>query len=240
MSCVKSILALVCLASWASAAGINTDAAQPIGKGETASVTRLRYQQLENDIDRFLAQETIVYGVYKRLALLATLGYEWNSPGEDGFKDITVRGRFTFYFRNRKREALSFAGLLGGEIPVGEEPLGSPDGGVLTGLVFTFEKSGWRVDADVVFTFRPNANDTRRADVALVRILAENDERLWLGVIELNFSRDGDSDVLYVSPGVVYEFVGWKIEGSIQINVADDSKTPTPDFAVVFAVVHVF
>jgi len=238
---MRCVSALLLTASLAAAAGINTDAAQPIGKGEVASVTRLRYQDLENDVERYLAQQTLVYGVYKRLALLTTIGYEWNSPGEDGATDLSVRGRFTFYFNNRgKRQALSFAFLLGGEIPIGEEPIGSPDGGLITGLVFTWEKSGWRIDADAIGIFRPNANDKRRADVAIVRELAIDDYRIWLGVLEFNFERNGDNDVLFISPGIVYEFRGWKIEASFQINAIEDARGPVPDFAVVFAVVHVF
>ncbi|MHC4576148.1 MAG: hypothetical protein ACYTED_01960, partial [Planctomycetota bacterium] len=238
MSCVRLAAALLALAAGALASGINTNAALSAGKGQLVSRTRVRFSQLEADMERFLVQETLLYGATHRLSIIGTFGYLWNEPGPDGFTDLALRGRYKFFFRDEKRATLSFAAILGGEIPLGEEPIGSPDGGLRAGLVSTWERAGWRLDSDVIYSWRPHANDFWRADVALTRNLAETEKALWMLVGELNYRRVGNGDVLFLAPGVVYELRGWKLELSVQIRVAEDAPGPTEEFAVAFSVVR--
>ncbi len=231
---------LVVLASYAGAAGINSDSAIIAGEGQLVSKVTLRYQQLENDVDQYLTRATVLYGISHKISLIGTFGYTGNAPGPDGFQDFVLRGRFKIYGRDEKRATLTFSGIAGVEIPIGEKPIGTPDGGVLVGLVGTWERHGWRVDADVKLSIRPNAPDFWRGDVALINSFAETDDVLWQAVLELNYRRLGNNDVLFLAPGLVYEIRGWKLEASVQINVWDNGTGPMPKFAIVFAAVHVF
>ncbi len=232
--------ALLVLASYAAAGAINTDSAIIAGKGQLVSKVKLRHQQLENDVDQYAAQATLLYGISHKISLIGTFGYSGNSPGPDGFQDFVLRARFKFYGRDEKRATLTFSGLAGVEIPIGERPIGTPDGGLLVGLVGTWERHGWRVDGDVKLSLRPNASDFWRADLALIHIFHETDDVLWQAVLELNYRRPGRNDVLFLAPGLVYEMRGWKFEVSVQVNVWDNGTGPMPNFAIVFAAVHVF
>lgn len=237
----RPLALVVSLAAAAHAGGINTDAALTVGKGQVASRTKGRYADLEAAIDSFLLQQTFVYGATNQLGVFGTLGFLWSDRGPDGLTDLLLRGRWTFFNRDEKRATLSFAMLGGVEVPVGEEPIGSPDGGLRSGLVGTWERSGWRVDADVEYAWRPNASDFLRADLAVTRTaLVETDRYLWLGVLELNYRRLGSDDALFLAPGVAYEVRGWKFEFSLQIAVWTDGPGPAPKWAGVLSVVHVF
>ena len=231
---------LFVLAAHAAAGAINTDSAIIAGQGQIVSKVKLRAQRLENDVEQYAAQATLLYGITHKVSLIGTFGYTGNDPGPDGFQDFVLRARFKFYGHDEKRATLTFSGLAGIEIPIGEQPIGGPDGGLLVGLVGTWEARGLRVDADVKASFRPNAPDFWRGDVALIYSFHETDDVLWQAVIELNFRRTGSNDVLFVAPGLVYEIRGWKLEISVQVNVWDNGTGPMPDFAIVFAFVHVF
>ena len=86
----------------------------------------------------------------------------------------------------------------------------------------------------------PRSIESLDADLALVRIVGETDDALWQAVLEFNYRRPGRNDVLFLAPGLVYGARGWSLQVSVQINVWDNGTGPMPDFAVVFAVVHVF
>jgi len=237
---MRFVSALLLAASVAAAGGLNTDAAITVGERQFVSRTQARYESVEQSIDRYLARTTIVYGVTPRITGLATIGYAWQSPGPDGLTDLFLRGRFKIFGRDRKRETLVFSATLGGEIPVGETPIGNPDGGLVAGLVGTFERDRWRVDADVQRAWRPDAGDVTRADVAVSYRFVEAEASQWLAILELNYRRVGRGDVLFLAPGLSYGIPGWSLEMSIQIAVATDVPGPAPEFAAVFGVVRVF
>ncbi len=235
-----SFAVVLALAAHVHAGAINTDSGLAEGKGQWLSKTQVRFSSLENDVERFLTKETILYGVSNRFNVLATFGHTWNSPGADGLQDLALRGRYKFYASDRRQGTTSFALIAGGEIPIGDASVGSPDGGLLAGIAGTWEEAGWRVDGDVVSAFRANAPDERRADLALSYIFARPANAIWIGVLELNFRTKGGDGVLFLSPGLVYERSGWKIELSVQIPVADDASVPIEEYSTVFSVVHVF
>lgn len=231
---------LLLLAAPALAGAINTDNALTEGIGQVVTRTRFRWVDLESEVDAYLAQQTVLYGATPRLSLLGTIGYVANDPGPDGWTDLALRGRFKFFARDARRETLSLAALLGYEIPVGEEPVGSPDGGVIAGLTGTWERNDWRIDGDLLGVFRPDAPDARRADLALARNFGLRRDSLWVAVLELNYERQGRNDVLFLSPGLAYERVAWRFEVSVQIAVAEDAAGPAPNAAYVFSVVYAF
>ncbi len=237
MRCASALLLLVLPAL---AGAINTDSALTEGVGQVVTRTKLRWVDLESEVDAYLAQQTVLYGATPRLSILSTLAYQWNDPGPNGLTDLALRGRFKFFYRDARRETLSLAALLGYEIPVGEEPIGSPNGGLIAGVTGTWEKNDWRIDADFVNAFRPDVADMRKADLAVSRNFALRRESFWIAVLELNYERTGSSDVLFLSPGLVYERVGWKFEFSLQIAVAEDASGPAPNGALVLSVVHAF
>ena len=80
MSCARLAAALLMCAASSWAGAINTDSALIAGKGQIVSRTRVRFADIESDVEKYLAQETIVYGVTHKISILSTLGYEWNSP----------------------------------------------------------------------------------------------------------------------------------------------------------------
>ena len=232
--------ALLLLASSALAGAINTDSAIIAGRGQIVAKGKVRYQQLENDVESYVGEATLLYGVTHKLSLLGTLGYVGTSPGPDGFKDAVVRARFKFYGRDGRRQTFTISGLLGVEIPLDDPPVATPDGGLLVGLVGTWENNGWRIDADIKSSFRPNAVDFWRGDVALIRSFHETDDILLQWVIELNYRRPGHADVLFLAPGFVYETRGWKVEASVQFAIWENTTGVAPRFAIVLAAVHVF
>ncbi len=110
---------LLVLAAHAAAGAINTDSAIIAGQGQIVSKVKLRAQQLENDVEQYAAQATLLYGITHEISLIGTFGYTGNEPGPDGFQDFVLRGRFKFYGRDEKRATLTFSGIAGFEIPIG-------------------------------------------------------------------------------------------------------------------------
>ena len=238
MSCARAILVLMTLGLPAFAAAINTDSAVAAGRGIAASRTQLRYARLEQDIDRYLIKQTFWYGATNKTTVFGTFGYLSNTPGSDGFTDIEIKGRFEFFGRDARRETLSFSALVGVEIPV--KSLGDSDGGVLGGLVGTWEKGGWRIDGAIKKTWRSNARDSLQSDLALSKIIHERDVDFWFVVLELNHRQLGGDDVLFLAPGIVYEHAGYKIEFSAQVRVWEDAAMPTANVIFVVGFVFVF
>ncbi len=245
MRCARVAVAALVLAGAARAGGINTDSALTVGKGQLVSRTLARIEHLRGDVERYVAQQTFAYGWTRKFSVLATLKHTWidapsGMPDGAGLNDLSLRGRYSFFRRAEKRGTLGIAGILGAEIPIGEEPFGSPDGGLLAGFVATWEHKGDRLDVDFVNSFRPNAADARRIDVAYSRIVHEWDRGLIFGVLELNYRRTGANDVLFVAPGFLYEIVGLRIDVSFQIRVAEDARGTIPNGAFVLGFKTVF
>ncbi|MHC4952569.1 MAG: hypothetical protein ACYTGZ_01665 [Planctomycetota bacterium] len=233
--------ACLLLLAWPAFAGaINTDAAIAVGKGTVVSRTVARYDALDADIDRYLARQTVAFGASENLTLFGSLGYIWNRPGPDGFTDLKLFGRYEFYGRDAKRETLSFAALLGVEVPLGNRPMGGGDGGLVAGLVGTWFRDIWQIDSDVEYTYRPDREDLWRADLALSVAFHEAEKLRLVGVLEANYRRQGSNDTLFLAPGLQIQFTRFLLELSIPIRVAEDSNSPTARFAAVLGIRFMF
>jgi len=230
---------LVCAAP-AIAGGINTDTALAVGKGTVVSRTQFRYADLEAEIERYLARQTVAYGVTGRLTAFATLAHVWNDPGPDGLTDLALFGRYKLFARDAKRQTLTLSGILGVEVPIGEEPIGGDEPGLIAGVVGTWYRNLWEIDADLVRSFRPGRGDLLRTDVAVARSLLVTRDWQLVGVLEANYTRVGGDDVLFVSPGLQLQLRGVVLEMSLQIRVLEDAAAPVSDFVGVFSVRFVF
>jgi len=238
---------IVCLLLFACptfAGAINTDAAMAVGKGTIVSRTIVRVDDVDSslsrDIDRYLARQTVAVGASEKLTLFGSLGHVWNEPGPDGFTDLKLFGRYEFYGRDAKRETLSFAALLGVEVPLGNRPIGGGDGGVVAGLVGTWYRNIWQIDSDIEYTHRPDRGDVVRADLAGSVAFHESETLQLVAVLELNFRRVGSIDALYLAPGLQVQFTRYLLEFSVPIRVAENSDRPTTRIAAVVGIRFIF
>ena len=167
MRCASAAALLVLWALPALAGGINTNTALAVGKGRVVSRTQLRVADLEGAIEEYLASQTLVYGATEDLSIFGTLGYLWRDVGPDGLTNLRLFGRYEFFGRDAHRETLTFSGILGLEVPIGDEPIGGGDAALILGAVGTWYRNVWEVDADILATFRPDRGDVWQADVAV-------------------------------------------------------------------------
>lgn len=239
MRCSRAVAILLLLGAPLLADGINTNSALPVGRGTLVSRTQLRRADLEGEIERYLAGQTLAYGVSGRLTLFTTLAYVWNRPGPDGLTDLALFARYRFFARDGKRQTLSFSTILGAELPTGREPIAG-DGGVIGGVVGTWAKREWTVDADAVRSFRIDRGDLTRANVAASYALLATPKLQLVAVLEANYRRDGSDDVLFVSPGLQFQLRRVILEGSLQVRVAEDAARVTPRHVAVLGVRFVF
>ena len=179
---------------------------------------------------------SVALGASEKLTLFGSAAYVWNRPGPDGFTDVKLFGRYEFYGRDAKRETLSFAALLGVEIPLGNRPFGGGDGGLVGGLVGTWFRDIWQIDSDVEYTYRPDRDDLWRADLAVSVSFHEAEKVRLVGVLEANYRRQGSDDALYLATGLQVQFTRFMLEFSLPIRVAEDSRRPTARFAAVLGV----
>ncbi len=240
MRLTNTLAALLLLAGHALATGINTNAALPVGEGTTVSRTQVRRSDLDGAVDRYLASQTLAYGVSGRLTLFGSLGYVWNQPGQNGVTDLALFSRYRLFSRDAKRQTLAFSAILGAELPTGKKPFGGQSTGVIAGLVGTWAKRDWQVDANIVESFRFDARDRTRADLAVSYALLATKKFQFVGVLEANYRRQGDDDLLFVSPGVQLQRRNVILEASFQIRTAEDASGPTAGNVVVLGVRIVF
>ncbi len=224
----------------AFAGGINTNTALAVGKGRVVSRTQLRLADLEGAVEEYLATQTLVYGATADLSLFGTLGYVWKDPGADGLTNLRLFGRYELFARDAQRQTLTFSGILGVEVPIGEAPIGGGDAGLILGAVGTWYRGVWEIDADVVATLRSDRGDLLQTDLAVSRSLYEHPNAQLVGVLEANFVRRGSEDILFVSPGLQLQLRGVILETSLQIRVAEDATNPTPNVVVVFGIRLIF
>jgi len=228
------------LAPVANAGGINTDLALAVGRGVVVSRTQFRYANLETEISRYLASQTLAYGATSRLTLFASMAHLWNRPGPDGFTDLALFSRYKLWARDAKRRTLTFSGIAGFTLPTGAAPFGGGDPALLAGVVATWYRDVWQIDLDLVYTLRPDHDDLLRADLAIARSLRQAERWQLVGVLEANFSRAGDDDLLFLAPGLQLQLRGVVLEASIQLRVAEDAAAPVPDYVAVFSVRVIF
>jgi len=240
MRSVRLAAVLLACAPFAVAGGINTDTALAVGRGTVVARTQFRYADLDAEIDRYLARQTVAYGVTGRLTAFTSLAHVWNDPGPDGLTDLALFGRYKLLARDARRQTRTFSGILGVEVPVGEKPIGGDDPGLIVGAVGTWYRNLWEVDADLVKVFRPDRGDLLRADVAVARGLHEARDWQLVGVLEANYSRTDSDDVLFVSPGLQLQLRGVILETSLQVRVLEDATAPTGKVVGVFGVRFVF
>ena len=240
MRCASAVAFLVVWAVPALAGGINTNTALAVGKGSVVSRTQLRVADLEGAIEEYLASQTFVYGATADLSVFATLAYLWKDPGPDDLTNLRLFGRYELFERDAHRETLTFSGILGLEVPIGEEPLGGGDPGLILGAVGTWYRNVWEVDADILATFQSDRDDLWQADVAVSRSLYEHRNVQLVGVLEANFVRRGSEDILFVSPGLQLQLRGVILETSLQVPVADDVAGRTPNVVAVFGIRLIF
>ena len=240
MRCASVAALLIVCTAPALASGINTNAALAVGKGRVVSRTQLRVADLEGEVEDYLATQTLVYGATANLSLFGTLGYLWKDPGPDALTNLRLFGRHELFARDAHRETLTFSGILGVEVPVGKEPVGGGDAGLIAGAVGTWYRNVWEVDADVLATFRPDRGDLWQADVAVSRSLYERPNLQLVGVLEANFVRRGSEDILFVSPGLQLQLRGVILEASLQVPVADDATGPTPNWVAALGIRLIF
>jgi len=237
---IRLLAALLLLAGPTLATGINTNAALPVGEGTTVSRTQVRRADLDGAVDRYLASQTFAYGVSGRLTLFGSLGYVWNQPGQDGVTDLALFSRYQFFSRDAHRQTLAFSAILGAELPTGTEPFGGQSTGVIAGLVGTWAKRDWGFDADIVQSFRFDAPDRTRADLAVSFAFLATKKFQFVGVLEANYRRDASDDVLFVSPGLQLQLRRVILEASIQVRAEKDAARPTARNVVVLGVRFVF
>jgi len=235
-----ALLLVPFLAQVAGAGGINTDSALAVGQGVVLSRTQLRYADLETEVSRYIASQTLAYGATSRLTLFTSIARIWNRPGPDGFTDLALFGRYKLWARDARRQTLTFSGIGGITLPVGEAPFGGGDPGLLAGGVATWYRDVWQIDLDLIHNLRPDRDDLLRADVAIARSLRQAERWQLVAVIEANFSRSGKDDVLFLAPGLQLQLRGVVLEASFQIRVAEDAAAPVPDYVAVFSVRVIF
>lgn len=240
MRCASLVAALLVCTAPVLAGAINTDTALSVGKGTVVSRTQLRYSDPEQSIDRYLARQTFAYGITGRLSAFASLAHIWNRPGPDGLTNLALFGRYTLYARDAHRQTLTFSGIAGVEVPIGSRPMGGGDTGLILGAVGTWFKNLWEINADLVWTWRPDRGDLLRSDLAVARTLVQGERWQLVAVLEANYRRAGDNGVLFLSPGLQAQFRGVMFETSLQVRVAEDSLAPVADFVLVLSVRFVF
>jgi len=240
MNFSSALAALLLLTGMASATGINTNAALPVGEGTFVSRTQGRWLDVEGEVDRYLASQTFAYGATGRLSLFGSLGYVWNEPGPNGVTDLALFGRYRIWSRDAKRQTLAFSAILGADLPTGKQPIGGLSAGVIAGLVGTWAKRDWNVDADIVQSFRFDAPDRTRADIAVSYALLATRKLQFVGVLEANYRRQGDDHLLFISPGLQLQMRNVIVEVSYQIQVAEDAARPSARSVAVLGVRLVF
>lgn len=236
----NALIGLLMLLGTARATGINTNAALPVGEGTSVSRTQLRRLDLEGEVDRYLVSETFARGINGDLTVFGSIGYIWDQPGSNGLTDLALFGRYQLFSRDAERQTLAFSAILGVEIPTGTSPFGGQTTGIRAGLVGTWAKRDWNVDANIVHSFRIDEPDFTRVDLAVSYAFIGTRTLQFVGVLEANYRRPGDNNLLYLAPGLQLQMENFVYEASFQIRVAEDAAGPTARNVAVISLRIVF
>jgi hypothetical protein len=209
------------------------------------------------------------YGAAGNLALFGVLPYfdkqlELTEPAGQriarstrGVGDAQLFARYTMFQRDLPGRTMRIAPFFGVELPTGNSDdsdrfgrlpaalqLGSGSWDLFGGLIATYQRLDYQLDAQVSYKANTAANDFRFGDE--LRLDGSLQYRLWprefdagvpgflYGVIEANLLHqarnesggiddpDSGGTTLFLSPGLQYVTKRWVLEGIVQLPVAQD------------------
>lgn len=214
------------------------------------------------------AVSALGYGVDSDLALFGVVPYVGKrlESTEDGARrarsarglgDVSLFGRYTVFKRNFRGGNFRIAPFAGVELPTGDDdesdsfgllPAGVQPGSgswdPFGGIVLTYQRLDYQIDAQASYRINTEANDFEFGDVA--RLDASFQYRLWprqleggvpgfvYGILEANLihqekNQSGGVDVpdsngtrLFLVPGLQYVTKRWIVEAAVQVPVVQD------------------
>jgi len=208
------------------------------------------------------------YGVKGDLAVFAVLPYVDKElqftigsnrviRSSNGFGDLSAFARYTFFQQDARGHTFRVAAFGGLKAPTGNDdesdaigrlpiPLQSGTGSwdTFAGVVATYQKLAFQVDAQASYTAKSAAHDFEGGDEArldgslqyrlLPRTLGSGTPGFLYGVLEANLiyrsenrvsgilDRNSGGTSIFISPGLQYVTRRYILEGSVQLPVSQD------------------